>query len=360
MITLVVAGLSLGMTGCQTSKQTSAQDRDRAPEAMGQLGTTLSQSDSARAGVLRSAALELLFQAAESSDPMLRANAIEALQHEPRYLESFARRALADPNRGVRFVATMTVGQQQVESLASLVEPLLRDESESVQAAAIYALHRCGREVDLNPLAALVMSEDPEIKANAAFVIGEIGNRSASSMLQQAAKAKMMRTSPARERIVQLQIAEALVKLGRDDNIEVIRAGLFSPSGMGEIRALAATILGRLKDHQYVGTLMDMATRTGTRQEAAEVRMAAASAVAMIRSDMAPVQIPTEFAGSRLPELRAQAAHSLGSMPTSGSLQTLAHLVEDQVPQVQVAAAEAVLRLTSQVGSASAGNRQRH
>ena len=70
------------------------------------------------------------FLTVDAEEPLLRANAIEALHGVPEYLGPAVRQGLTDPNRGVRFVAAMTVGKKQLMEIAPLVEGLLEDEQE--------------------------------------------------------------------------------------------------------------------------------------------------------------------------------------------------------------------------------------
>ncbi|MCZ6837210.1 MAG: HEAT repeat domain-containing protein, partial [Planctomycetota bacterium] len=133
--------------------------------------------------VSRDAALEILLQAMDSENPLLRANAIEALHGNPRVLVPAVLQGLTDENRGVRFVAAMTVGKQQIFEVASHLEPLLNDHSDSVRAAAIYAMERCHKEVDLSPLANMLLGDNPEVRANVALIFGELGNPSAVPIL---------------------------------------------------------------------------------------------------------------------------------------------------------------------------------
>jgi HEAT repeat protein len=296
----------------------------------------------------REQAIDLLLQAAGSAEPLLRANAIEALHAAPERLEPAVRSGLGDENQGVRFVAAMMVGRQRLTSLAGLVEPLLADDSMSVRAAAIYALRRCGRKADLNPLAAMIMSADSTVKANAALVLGELGDRSAVPMLREAVGRESPRASRARVRIVDLQIAEAMVKLGQDSQLEVIRAALFAPVEQGEITVLACQMCGQLRDEAYAPSLLDKATREGRRQEPAEIRLAAAEALAQMDPRRAPIEVPLAYVGSDRPELRVQAAATLGSFPADEQVvESVRGLMEDPNPMVQVAAAGAILRLTS-------------
>ncbi len=109
---------------------------------------------------LTATAVELLKQASESNNALLRANAIEGMHYAPEQLDPLVARGLVDHNRGVRFVAAMTIGEFRLDHLAHLLEPLLADPSDSVRAAAIYGLKSCGKPVDPSPLAAMIVSDD--------------------------------------------------------------------------------------------------------------------------------------------------------------------------------------------------------
>ncbi|MHC5003797.1 MAG: HEAT repeat domain-containing protein [Planctomycetota bacterium] len=293
----------------------------------------------------RAAAIAVLQEAVDADVPLLRANGIESLQHAPAYLDGAVRRGLADDNRGVRFVAAMTVGRVRLESLSHLLEPLLADPSPSVRAAAIYALNRCGRPADVNPLGVMLLGDDPEVKANAAMVLGELGNPSAVPMLRAARGRGMPRVSAAQARIVDLQIAEAMVKLGADEELEGIRAALFVPPEQGELTALACQICARVGDRAVINNLQDLATRTGAWQQSPEVRMAATMALAELEPSRYLAEIPLEYLPSERPELRAQAALTLGAGGRAEDLSVLTARLGDPNPMVQVSAAAAILQI---------------
>lgn len=298
-----------------------------------------------RSNELREAALELLRQAMESTYPLLRANALESLQQAPEVFDPFVRKSLVDPNYGVRFVAAMSIGQLKMKHLAHLAEPLLRDQSLSVRAAAIYALRQCGHQVDLTPLAEMLLSNEPEIRGNAVMILGDLGDSTAASMIRRAVHKPMPRIPMARTKMVNLQMAEALVKLGHEKEIAVIRAALFAPAEQGEISALACMICGRLKDGQAVSDLNNIALAEDKSKRSAEIRMAATWALAKMRSSMAKTAVPLEYLGHEQFQLRAQAASTLGEMGDLAVLPNLGTLLQDQNPLVQVAAAGAILRL---------------
>src|SRR5690606_38278280 len=89
-------------------------------------------------------ARRLLLAELDSASPVVRANALESLHTLPADAAEGARRLMMDENRGVRFVAAMTIGKLQVKEVAHLLRPLVEDSSESVRIAARYALSRCG------------------------------------------------------------------------------------------------------------------------------------------------------------------------------------------------------------------------
>lgn len=301
-------------------------------------------SENSSSSVMRDAAVEILLQAADSEDPLLRANAIEALHATPQYLTPILKQGLLDSNRGVRFVAAMTVGDLKMTEIAHLLSPLLEDSSLSVRSSAIYAMYQCGLQVDLTPLAGMLFTEDPEVRGNVAMILGKFGNSSAVPMLRKAAHLGMVRVAPARKRIVDLQIAQSMVKLGEDSELEVIRAALFAPADQGEIIALACQICGQLRDGQTLSNLLDLALREGIRQQSAEIRMAATIAVSRIDRTRTPYEVPRAYIRSTHAPLRAQAALTLGFTHHPDVLADLGQMLSDPAPIVQVAAAGAILR----------------
>jgi HEAT repeat protein len=300
-------------------------------------------------GDARNAALTLLRQATVSEVPMFRANACEALGASPSDLQGAVTPLLSDPNRGVRFVAAMEVGRAKLATAADAVQPLLVDESPSVRAAAIYALTRLGRPVDPSPLGAMVRSDDPEIRSNAYLVLGELGNRSAVAMIRDSLGKGMRQVNPARVRVVELQAAEALVRLGEGDGIEPIRAALYAPGEQSEFTALAAQQVSRLRDEGSRAILMRLIDGTGISARPTEVRICCAAALAQISpSDAGSV---TKFARTLLqdrePAVRAQAAVALGMAGGQAVVPELEAMLLDPFPQVQLAAAKAILAATA-------------
>jgi HEAT repeat protein len=312
--------------------------------------------DASRIAELRATSIDLLERAAASNVPLLRANAIESLARVESSLIPAVRLGLGDPNRGVRFTAAMMVGRERLTQLAPLVEPLLNDRSGSVRAAAIFALTRCGRPVDPTPLAGMLMGQSLEERGNAAMVLGLMGEPSAAMLLRSAYGRPLPTAGTNGLRAVDMQLAEAAFRLERNaDDLEIVRAALLAGDGEEELTALAAQICGELGDEASLRTLAYIATRneppTNEVAAPAEVRMAAATAVARMRPSSAPVRVLLSYIGSDNPALRAQAAGGLGWFRSPEVLPTLARLLEDRSAMVQVAAAGSIVRGTGGVGA---------
>ncbi len=344
--------LSSVLSGCQTDDSAEVAWSTKEQSTIKQLPTdpVLSvetvalgtKSDPQR----RQVAVDLLRQAFDSGDPLLQANAIEALHSAPSELDPMVRAALVSENRGVRFVAAMTIGKLELGHMSHLLQPLLEDPSESVRAAAIFGMIQCGHHIDRSSLGTMIFSPDPEIRGNAALVLGELGQRSAASMIAQAVRAPMPRVGSARLKMVNLQMAEAMVKLGMEDEIHPIRAALYAPAEEGELTALACMMCGRLGDEKVVPDLVRLARRTDEYSRQAEVRMAAVWALARINGGEPIPEVPLGYLTSEHFQLRMQAALTLGELGDHDTVNALGGLLDDPSPLVQVAAAGAILKIT--------------
>ena len=304
----------------------------------------------------------ILRRASVSSWAALRAHAIEASARNEGLLRELAPRGLVDENRGVRFVTCMAIsesklltqgaaGTQRAQAasraqdeldvdLCVLVRPLLSDESASVRAAAMLALTRCGVDVDLTAIAGMLQDADPEVRANAYLVLGELGNRSAVPLIRESLGQGMKLVNPIRARLVDLTAAEALVKLGDEREIEPIRAALFAPPEQSELTSVACDAIGRLRDEVSRPMLERLLGASGESKRLPEVRLSAARALVRIGAPAAAgLAVAREYLGSTDARVRAQTAALLGEFRSPESASLLESLVRDTNPTVQVAAA---------------------
>jgi HEAT repeat protein len=155
-------------------------------------------------------------------------------------------------------------------------------------------------------------------------------------------------------KIVELQMAEALVKLGQRQQLEPIHAALYSPNEESELAALACQMCGRLRDSSIAPDLSNIMRDSSQRARPAEVRLAAAMALAQIDPARArgsagvggptAADITLMYIESEDYRLRAQAALTLGVIGDVQTLPQLTRLMSDANPLVQVAAAGAILK----------------
>lgn len=284
-------------------------------------------------------ASRVLREASVSKWAALRAHAIEASIRSPKLLAELVPAALDDENRGVRFVACMAVAEARMPTLANAVAPLLSDPSASVRAAAMLALSRCGRTVDFTPLAVMLSDNAPEIRANAYLVLGELGNPSATPLIRESLGKGMKLVNPLRVRLVDLAAAEALVKLGDENEIEPIRAALFAPPEQGELTVVACDSVRRLNDEVSRPMLQRIISASGSDQRGPEIRIAAARALAKLGSSRAPIMIAQQYAEHSDPRVRAQTASLLAQIGSPEAATLLTKLLRDSNPSVQIAAA---------------------
>ncbi len=353
--TVLAAFVLLGLPACESPTQDklpswSSREQSIHPDAPSKLNSGLKprpQFVVSAAGDPRRNATQLLDEASRATDPMMRAIAIEAMEPDPVILEPAVRRGLGDANPGVRFVATVVGSRAKLPGLAPLFEPLLLDPNESVRAGALLALHRSGRTVDLSPLARMIFSASPEVRGNAAMVIGDIGNRTALPMLNDVLLTPMPRAMSAQIRVVDLQIGEAMVKLGDLAQLEPIHAALFSRSDQGECIGLACQIVGSLRDQTSLPMLQRLIDANGLDTRPMEIRLVAAVAIMDIMrpGPVSLVELGVIGATDPRPEVRAIAAKLLGFFTLPQADGALARLVRDREPAVQIAAAASILRI---------------
>ncbi len=340
----LIASMAVG--GCMGRRANTAAQKSSAPPQVSQRDIAKFK-DPAAVADLKERATNLILKLTTDPNPLIRANAIEALAEFPAKLEPEAAKALIDPNSGVRSTAAMMIGRVQRASKVAAVTPLLKDPSPFVRASAVYALARCGQNVDQSPLAELLLGDpSPRLRSHAAFLIGELGEPSAAPMLREAAKARMNKASPSEVRLMQLQIAEALVKLGDDTQYESIRAALYPsrPEDL-EAAALAVQIIGQVRDRGAIDHLIYLTAYRDNQggQMPAEVRLGAASSLARMGLDQGTF-IADEYAGSPNPVLRAQAAFVYGQVGRSENLPKLERMMGDAEGQARVSAAAGVLK----------------
>lgn len=297
----------------------------------------------------REQAIASLEGLAAHADPVIRANAIEGLLEAPGRANKLLERGLADESPGVRAIALMGIGRARRDDLVRHAKPLLRDGSPWVRLSAAYAMSANGDHSGTQEIAqALLKSEDPRLRAQAALVLGELGNRSALPLLREGLTTQMPLAPTGQVRLMTLQMSEAMVKLGENEQVQPIRAALYPARAEDlEATALAARILGEVGDHASENQLALLTARLDERGNMLppEVRLAAAYALAQLGRTQGDF-IALAYLDDPRAAIRGLSALVLGEIGKTEHLGSLEQLMRDPDPSVRVHAAAAVVRLT--------------
>ncbi|MFK7758474.1 MAG: HEAT repeat domain-containing protein [Phycisphaerales bacterium] len=360
----VYSVLAACLVGCSGGGQTGSRSADSGravgtQQESGQRASRQQASQSSRQASsgdgfrsereLRSVAVDVLLELSSNERPEIRANTLEALQGHTQSLESIAALGLSDRNAGVRSVAAMVTGRQKMRALSPSLSGLKNDQSPFVRASVMFAqdkIRRSNETVDLTPLSMMLLEEgDIRVASHAAYILGELGNRSAVPLLQQASVRSWDQVAPIRRQLFRLQVAEALIKLGDQASIDAVRSGLY-PSRPEELEAtaLAVQIIGEVGDRGAIDQLIYLVDEDSQRPMPAEVRLAVAGALAKLGLPEGGF-IADEYAQNANPTIRAQAAAVYGRTGQPEHLRKLEGMLLDQSDQVRAGSAGAILEI---------------
>ena len=345
VMTSSVAAVAIVVAGCaapQPSPTAGARILSRSP-AGAEKGFSAQHVKS-----YRSRAMEYLRAAVHyRNDPAVRAEAVEALEIAGTR-ESFPwiRAALTDPHPGVRFAACVTIGQLNDKIALRAVRNAVTDENCSVQAAALFALHRMGDESRSGRLPNYVLSGDNvTCRRNAALVLGMLDERSGIKVLARAMKDPDFG--------VRHHALEAMARLGNSEARQEL--AFMTSSGVGSEEIFAITALSATRDPIYADTFrykLTTAPHLETRLAAARalgtlglsegfsVAIEALRGKPVLRDD---AQDPAPQQRLRISQM---AMAALGAIGRTEALPVLMKLMDDKNgPHVRVSAARAILEI---------------
>jgi HEAT repeat protein len=279
---------------------------------------------------LQTAARQEIVRAFEANDPVLRAQALEAMSktREPD-AQQYIAKALADKSGLVRFAGALAAGDLKLAPLYATLKGMANDADLDVQVAVRYALHRLGDASLTQEIAQLGQNPKRSVRLNAAMVLGLMENKSAVKVLH-----PMLATDD--DAGVRLQAAESLWRLGDEEGLRVLVAATvsqYSSDQMLAVRALAAPRDERVKQN-LIGRLI------GNEGDVTwiELQLASARALGMIGADEG-FNIALEGATKPDPRQRALAALALGDIGRTDAQPALAKLLKDDNAYVRIAAA---------------------
>ncbi|HVX84339.1 MAG TPA: HEAT repeat domain-containing protein [Phycisphaerae bacterium] len=289
-------------------------------------------------------AIGVLQEQFTSNDPAARANCVEAIQplNDPRST-AMIEAALHDPEWVVRFAGAMAAGRRKLQELQPELEQMTQDANGSVRVGAVFALRRLGEPAARHQqvVDAALSDRDPATRANAALVLGLLGDRSAIGLLQSRALETDQR--------VRLEITAALARLGDADAQRVIVAQAMSK--YGEDEWMAMDVCGDLPEQASAKPLLMGLEDAPAGTPAQDVPLTVIRQLVAARSlarqgSIQGADIAVRHLADPEPELRGLAALALGEILSPiGARQRLAPLLDDPDPSVRRSAAAAVVKV---------------
>lgn len=316
-------------------------------------------------------AVKIVLEASRADHPRLRANAIEAARYMPDRILPMAQLAVEDEHEAVRFAALALTGELKIKGMMSAARKHLDDDSPAVRAAALFALHQLGENVNLTPMAETLMSGNPQDRGAAIQLFGMMDDASAVPMLKQAATAKLDRHFVDHEPMMRLQASEAIVNIVdrvpaskkefleeyQEQALTSLRSAPFRTNpgsfeqaveSVPEDRVHAVLILGRIGDVRMRGAIEQMLV-----DQPIEVKLAAAE-YCIRTGEPRGKEVVMQATQSTLAPARAQAANVLGLYRDAASAARVVEMMDDSDPMVKVMAAAALIRGPYEAPSSSA------
>lgn len=280
---------------------------------------------------LQQRAIDQIVASTKSQDPFARAHAVEGAKQLPADVRAGVIAAsLEDPAPVVRFAGLMSAGDLRLWALQGQAQKLLAaDQDKTVQAGAIYLLHRTGNKSYSHTYERFATDKDRAVRANTAMLLGMLGEPSASKVLEY----QMHDNDP----MVRLQAAESMWRLGNRDVLEYLVSTTISR--YPDDRMIAALALAQPRNPQVAEHLRGMLTSNYS-----EVSLVAARAMGMLGLDEG---YGVAMAGVSSPDARQRqlAAMAFGAIGRMDSQQMLGKLLSDNDEDVRIAAASAILQL---------------
>ncbi|MGE3180028.1 MAG: HEAT repeat domain-containing protein [Phycisphaerae bacterium] len=293
---------------------------------------------------LRDRAEGLLMAGAKSDLDIIAANSIEALQRvAPRAAKSTFSIALESESPLVRFAACSAIGMTRDRSALDRVRRKLRDPDPRVRLAASFAAARLGDASQIKALIAVLnKNPDANLRADAAYFLGSLGDPRAK---QQLLAAQKQRINEQANRVL-LHITGALAKLGDRDALQELIA---YTQGDAVSKVLSLQMLAEIGAPESRPALQIILTRGD--EEYLENRLLAARGLGKIGvrdgTDLALSNLnyagknPDDF--SEEARIRSLAALALGEIRAAKALPGLKDLAANSTDErVQVAAAYAI------------------
>jgi HEAT repeat protein len=302
---------------------------------------------------------------------LVRALVVEALgKTESGRRSPRLRKALEDQAGLVKSAVLKVLGQSGDPTVVPLLEKALKDDQPVVRLAAAGALYHTGRKAMWDEVRAATSVANPEERATALRLLGDLKDDRSLTVLLEA----MKDAQPS----VRGAAASALGSLGRSEGLAVVEQAL--KDKIPAVRTSAAISLGELRDNRSVTPLKQalsdpnpivqaaalsallrigapiqdfMGTVTGLlQQQDPGTRSAVAKALgrADAKSRDIAIDILNDILSDPIPRPRIAAVRSLGQIGGDSVIPILKHALHDEDDAVRAAAGGALGRVLNSVG----------
>lgn len=295
---------------------------------------------------LRDRAENLLLAGTRSDIDLIVCNSIEALEKSsPATARTRVLSLLESDSPLVRFAALVSIGKLRERSGAAQARRLMTDPNPRVRLAASFAAARLGEATGAEKLLqVLQQNPDENLRSDAAYLIGKLGEPRALKRLESAQALKLNE----RSNRVLMHILDARAELG--DKSAIVELAAYT-QGDSVSRVLALQMLAELGKPEGRGAL---AYTLRNQNEYIENRLIAARGLGRLgaRDGAALARQSLAHEGKNVQDVhetarvRALAALALGDMRDGSSLEPLRQLCTSSTDErVQVAAAYAICQI---------------
>ena len=278
--------------------------------------------------------LPVLKTALGDESPKIRAAAAQSLGH----LESVASvsqlmQALGDPDAWVRYYAARALGQiRSPESIDSLADALRSDAATQVRIAAADALGSIGGRRTVSLLAPFVNSEDEDLARAALLALGMVGHPDALHPIL-----SVLRSSSSAPR--RLAAVRAIAARRDDDAAEALQWTAAADSDE-TVADAAIEELARMATTESIAALLRLASDRRLREKAiVHISRLGQAHLGLIKGGLSSPQLET----------RRAVVEALGRMKHPEASEALSGALDDDRPEVRLAALLALRRLGSHV-----------
>jgi len=273
----------------------------------------------------------LLRNAIRDGSPKIRTAAAQSFGHleNPAFVPDVVN-ALSDPDAWVRYYAARALGQiRSPESMDALAETLRQDNAPQVRIAAAEALGAIGGSRAVSILAAVVSSEDRDLGRAALLSLGVIGHPDALGPILSA-----LRSNDSSRRL------DAVRALAMRHDSQAAESLQWAAAADRDAAVAGAAIeeLGRMATPESIASLLRLASDRRLRDKAV-------GAISRLGSKHLE-RIKAGFSSPHL-ETRRAVVDALGRMRHPEASEALRTALDDERPEVRLAALMALKRLGS-------------